>query len=488
MTQKMAIEDAGGDVYPVHSFDNMKSRRIFVARVLHFNDVLDAGKVQSSLTRLLEMGDWRKLGAQDKHKANLEIYVPKRFTADEPAFTFAHDSMGRTSIHNHSTAGRLHTLSSRATILPVSKRNCPFAAPANYPKTLDEMIRRRLPQLLVYITSFSDATLVSVVWPHTVSDACGILHLLQNWSLVMSDREDQVSSMLGALSDVNMELDKTEPVQENEELGLEEWRLSGWSMVQWIARFAWQWVRNPPVESRMLFVPRDVMTTLKARIQAEVADVPKQPGTDNFASEGDMLTAWVVHSIAASEGSKRPIAISSLYNMRARLPRLASSDGVYVQNLLSLTFTLVTTDELRGAVGPVALSHRRHLARQTTPGQLLSFARTQRRDIEATGNLRVLFGDTEAEPILFNNFLKLSFLTEVDFSAAVVQTGDASQERSNPPGTPLAYDYEVDSPPLRHLMTFWMLCKDHGGNYWFQGNLRARAWDEMERRLQELGG
>ncbi|ATY59998.1 alpha-1,2-mannosidase family [Cordyceps militaris] len=490
MTQR---EDADGDVYPVHIFDNLKLRRIFVARVLHFNDVLDAGKLQSSLTRLLEIGDWRKLGGlcveavDDKHKANLEIHVPKRFTAAEPAFTFAHNDMTRTSIHDHPTLSRLHPSSAaHAAILPVPKGKPPFAAPAGYPTTVDEMIRRRLPQLLVYTTSFRDATLVSVVWPHTVSDACGVLHLLRNWSLVVGGRQDHVSSMLGARSDIIVESDKAEPVEDREPLGLETWRLSGWPMVKWIARFAWRWARSPPVEPRTVFVPRDAMAALLARIQAEVAAMPTHAGAATFASEGDMLTAWIVHTISASEGCKRPMAVSAFYNMRPRLPR-AADGGVYVQNMLALTFALVTAAELRGPVGPVAVTHRRHVARQTTPAQVRSFARTQRRDVEATGSLRLLFGDAAADPILVNNFLKAGFLTEVDFGAAVVRTGDAARERSNPPGTAVAYDYDVDSPPLRRLMTFYMLGKDHAGNYWFQGNLRARAWDEMETRLTELG-
>lgn len=50
------------DVYPLHGFDATKQRRIFVTRVLRFNDVLDAEVLRTSLSRLLEVGDWRKLG------------------------------------------------------------------------------------------------------------------------------------------------------------------------------------------------------------------------------------------------------------------------------------------------------------------------------------------------------------------------------------------------------------------------------------------
>lgn len=51
--------------YPLHPLDNLSgTRNIFVSWVMRFNDVLDADKLHQSLSRLLEMGDWRKLGGR----------------------------------------------------------------------------------------------------------------------------------------------------------------------------------------------------------------------------------------------------------------------------------------------------------------------------------------------------------------------------------------------------------------------------------------
>lgn len=59
------------DVYPVHAFDDTKTLRgILIAWTLCFNDVLDADKLQSSLTELLEIGDWRKLGGRLQFNAS----------------------------------------------------------------------------------------------------------------------------------------------------------------------------------------------------------------------------------------------------------------------------------------------------------------------------------------------------------------------------------------------------------------------------------
>ena len=44
--------------------DAFKPNRVLVSWVMRFNDILDADKLRSSLARLLEIGDWRKLGGR----------------------------------------------------------------------------------------------------------------------------------------------------------------------------------------------------------------------------------------------------------------------------------------------------------------------------------------------------------------------------------------------------------------------------------------
>lgn len=56
---------SGDTVYPVHMLDESKTlREIVVAWTLRFDDVLDADKLHISLSRLLEIGDWRKIGGR----------------------------------------------------------------------------------------------------------------------------------------------------------------------------------------------------------------------------------------------------------------------------------------------------------------------------------------------------------------------------------------------------------------------------------------
>lgn len=52
-------------VYPVHLLDTAQDfRKLFLAYLFVFTDVLDAQKLADSLSELLAIGDWKKLGGR----------------------------------------------------------------------------------------------------------------------------------------------------------------------------------------------------------------------------------------------------------------------------------------------------------------------------------------------------------------------------------------------------------------------------------------
>lgn len=64
-------------IYPVYKLDNTKTfRSLILAWTLCFNDVLDAEKLRASLAKLLEIGDWRKLGGRLKLKVEGILIQP----------------------------------------------------------------------------------------------------------------------------------------------------------------------------------------------------------------------------------------------------------------------------------------------------------------------------------------------------------------------------------------------------------------------------
>ena len=72
------------EIYPVHMLDNTPTlKNIVVTWTLRFDDVLDADKLHDSLSRLLEIGAWRKVGGRLRLKVyhihvSINIYTTNR--------------------------------------------------------------------------------------------------------------------------------------------------------------------------------------------------------------------------------------------------------------------------------------------------------------------------------------------------------------------------------------------------------------------------
>lgn len=57
-------------VYPIHSLDDTKVNQCIVTWMMRFNDVLDPKRLNEALSKLLNIGDWKKLGGRLRYKVN----------------------------------------------------------------------------------------------------------------------------------------------------------------------------------------------------------------------------------------------------------------------------------------------------------------------------------------------------------------------------------------------------------------------------------
>jgi hypothetical protein len=74
----------GDDIYPAHMLDDTKTLRgIVVTWTLRFNDVLDPEKLHSSLSKLLELGDWKKVGG----RMRLNVSMPSIYFVTATEFS-----------------------------------------------------------------------------------------------------------------------------------------------------------------------------------------------------------------------------------------------------------------------------------------------------------------------------------------------------------------------------------------------------------------
>lgn len=387
-------------------------------------------------------------------------------------------------LQDHSVACRLPKATEGPSLQPITPEFRPFLARTNFP-TFEEIIQKNLPPMSVHITSFRDATLIALVWPHVMMDALGGHALLSAWSSVLAGREEEVPKLVGARKDAHREVLETSGDDINEEFELEKKRLQGRGLFKFQMRFLWEMTTNPNYERRVIYLPRESVLRLKKKIQTEIAEGAYGLQPKPFASEGDILTAWISRALSAAQPKPRPLVIFSFLNTRFRFPSLLKWGGVFVQNMVLATYSFLTAKQSQESVANIALSHRQQFTEQSTEKQTMHFMKTVFKDIDSGKSPRLLFGESDSLVLLTNNLFKAGLIQSVDFSPAIIRQGEPASERTNPPGTMVCY-YNEAIGKADNLNIFMMLGKDYGENCWFLGTFLPQTWQKIEEAIQEL--
>ncbi|KAI2476242.1 hypothetical protein Ptr902_12318 [Pyrenophora tritici-repentis] len=436
-------------VYPVHALDDTKTfRGALLTWSICFNDVLDADKLQQSLTKLLSIGDWKKIGGRLRLKEDgaLEIHAPWAFTADRPAFSYSYVNMDQ-AIEDHPVAQTIPKPNGSVAMWSAPKDFKELVSRPDTPATIEDLLAGDTPQVSLHITSFINATIVGFSWPHTLMDGMGLKHLVHGWSLVLAGRESEVPPLLGAKEDVLSTIaDATAHMRE--ESCMKSKQLKGLSKLAFGGKFIWDIMTNPAPEMRTLCLPKTVMAKLRLQVQQDIASASGGDGKDVFVSDGDVFTAWLIHTIATASPHPRPVTLTQGINARFRIPLLINAQGVFVQNMLAVGFTLYSPDVATGPIGQIAQSTRQQLAEQATEGQVIANIEAQR---VAGDPLAALYSDLNAVPIVTTNWGKGKFFHTVDFGPAVLRAG-----------------------------------KDHGDNHWVSLVMPGFVWANIEKNLKEL--
>ncbi|ORY68233.1 uncharacterized protein BCR38DRAFT_336233 [Pseudomassariella vexata] len=482
------------EVVPVHFFDNTQvNRQLFVCWTLRFDDVLNVDKVHDSLSRLLEIGDWRKLGGRLRMNdaGQLEIHIPRHFTKDRPAVRFSRTTF-EISMYEHPVASKLPRRMRNPSLQPGPEEFRTLAYREDMPMTLENHLCSDEPQLQLHTASFVDGTLVSLTWPHIMTDAMGLMELAKAWSLVMHGREAEVPPFLGLKEDPLATVGRTAPWPNNKEsLPLvARYELLGCSLLRALAWFVPTQLWWPAYTSKTIFLPASTVRKLRECCMKQVA-IDKEGGTMPFISENDVITAWLARTASAhlSTTAYPNILIQNVYDIRSRLSTLSQQSklvqitstsgrpGVFVQNLVAPTVTLLpTTQVLYRPLGRLALDFRSSIAEQVTEEQTEKLF-SMLRGSYATRGRAPIFGSPDAFWLLFTSWVKCNVCEEVDFGAA----GQGKR------GKPSYFHSFPVVPPWLAPNGFQVAGKDDDGNFWVVGNLQAGLWKNFEEELAILG-
>ncbi|OAA60171.1 alpha/beta hydrolase fold-3 [Cordyceps fumosorosea ARSEF 2679] len=483
-TPPASPDPAPFDIYPVHMLDNHKSaRNIMMQWIFRVDAQLDADKVRAALALVLETGDWCKLAGRLHYTkaGTLEIRVPHTFTDQEPPFTYTHRD--RTAEAFDDDELRRALPSGLPRIYPQTAEANAAIFTTDTPRTLQEHIKRGLPQLALAVTTFRDATLLELAWPHTVMDATGQRELLAAWSLALAGRAGEVRPLAGAGEDVARRVAGEECAEDGPPDVRRGRELVGLGKVLFFGRYLWRLATSGRADWRIFHLPRAVIRRWR---DGGVAELPRDPDTGRapFVSDGDLLCAWLVTLVAAGRSPQTRYVVAGSVNYRGRVPALR--DGVYVQNLLGLYFasipaaTVVSgSDDAAAAVvvARIALAHRREVALQTSEAQVLHQLRRRRADADAgrdQGAVPVYCAPDEVV-VMCNNLSGLRIGAAADFGPAVVPVPGGTGS-----GRVVSHHYLSSDDGNRPTPYFVCLDQDKDG-YWIRGNAAPETWEEIGR-------
>lgn len=470
---------ATDDVYPIHILDGIPAVSEHTPVVLmRFNEILDAHKMHQSLVRVLEREDWRKLSGRIRRdeKGQLQLRVPRPFTAERPAVRYTHETFDL-DIGEHPLGKQLPKTTEEPS-LQHSSYFGEFCWAPGAPGHLADYLRGDEPPIALRVTSFRDATLVAVSWSHVLTDAMGFANLVKAWCQTLAGRESEIAVV------ADPKVDAAAPIWEREPPVAEPYiwnamMLTGLKFFWFVICFVWELVYWRNVGARTLFLPAPFIARL--RKQAE-QDVPEGA----FISDGDILCVWLARLIVAVRQQSRPVTLLNVVDLRSRVPSVFEKDKIYLQNLSmpSITF-LNSSSMLSGSLGALALEVRQSISLQTTEAQISAIYRISMPHVKSKGNAP-LFGEPNAVLLPVSNWSKAKFLELIDFSPAVISTGTDSAVPQILSGKPIYMitSQVKQSPLIRN--TAVIIAKDYAGNYWVNLYMAEGMFATVEKYVQGL--
>lgn len=403
---------------------------------------------------------------------HLENHIPAEFTSDRPAVKYSHIEHAM-RIADHPVACQLPTPSPRVANWADADKLQTLSHLPGSPKSLDHYLHSDDSQLGLHIVSFTDATLVSLHWPHTLFDGMGKMALLNAWSLMLQGRHDEIPVTYAVDKDPLAELGRhpTEPHKLSEHL------MSFFDIVRYGVNNLYRLLFTT-LQRRVIYVPAPFLASLRENALQDLASRDEQT---LFLSEGDILCAWWARLSTAhlSRDSTRLVTLISAFSLRPALSGdLLRFSSTYISNAVGMIPVLLNAaDILNKPLSFVALQIRHSITELGQRGQVEAFASLWR---AARYRIPPLFGSSTMYTVAFSNWTKAK-LFETNFSAAVIK-----RKTSDP--KPLS---KVGKPSYIHHCRFGLVGlnllivvgKDAEGNYWLDGCTERAHWSRIEELL-----
>ncbi|ROW06247.1 hypothetical protein VPNG_08069 [Cytospora leucostoma] len=426
-------------------------------------------------------------------KRCLEIHIPKSFNSDRPALRFSHVAFDQ-NLSDHPLASRLPSATDGPSIQEGGDAFRHLSTQDRLPSTFEDYIYSDEPPLALHVVTFRDATIVSLNFPHALTDAVGLSALIRNWCRVLAGKEDEVDTLAqdDPLDNIGVSGGEDKAV---EEYVLNQHKLAGWCFLRFVLNFVLELIFGPKMQTRLIYLPRESVQTLRQKAMDDLPSNDKANSADStqkhekpFISEGDVLSAWGTKMVGLGLGKQsKAMVVMNVFELRSRLTSLFDQTAAHVENAFFVLTTIFKPYEAQTlSVGQIALRLRSSLVAQTSEPQIKALIGEQKASLQATGRPAV-FAEPRSILLPFSNWNKARFFDVIDFSPAVVP-GWPRRRVQTPVGKPVVFiSFDANPKPNpTHRNVFNILGKDLEGNYWITGMLSPATWAQVEKDVATL--
>ncbi|GKT93838.1 lysR family regulatory protein [Colletotrichum tofieldiae] len=469
-------------------------RMMIMSWSMCFHDVLDPDMLHASLSELLAVGNWRKLGGRPRltDDGKLELHIPETFNPSRPAVHFTTEP-NPSSVKSHPLASTIpsifspptHDLS-RPRILDTPSTLTPILAGPEAATTFADYTTTDRPLLSLHVITFTDATFVTITYPHSITDGMGRRELVENWCRVLAGKKEDVTPLADLAFDPMAKVAKSEKQRYDEPFLWEHKRLHGWGKLRFTFSLLWYLLTNR-IRQRNIFVPAASLKSLRQRAET---DLSQSPEAATRLSDGDILTTWLVR-LACSHVPKsspaQPIAISTALDLRGRLHEEdMSPDVAYVSNLVAYNWTSTTAlGFLHGPFGEAVALIRNSVRSQLTDAQVYASTRLTYNAVAESGSTNQ-FTEPNGFVVSVSNVSKARFHEVIDFSPAVVRVEGEDEEARPTPRGKIVWQCNTPRMRMHPPCLIYIQGKDHAGNYLAQMLVAERTWRIIEEVIREM--
>lgn len=421
---------------------------------------------------------------QSQDHGKLEYHIPARYDETRPAFIFTTTTYG-ININDHPLGSQLPKAGQDQSFLsPSSDFFTSIVCRPDSPRELADWIYTDRPQLDIHAALFQDATLLTISYLHTFSDAISRTNLFEAWIAVLRGHEEEVPAFVPYDHDPLYTLGKEAPRQSYRNLRR---LLSGLSLVIFGLRYMFEILWFPKLEEHPIRLPGRCVDQMRKTVLQELAITASRGTRKPFVSEGDVVVAWWVRTMikALKPAPDRTIMVMNVFNVWNLFPEwfphgaagLVGNSFFYSYTLLVASKVLQDTD-----LKYVASTNRTALMEHRTKQQVAAMTAIQRENFMKAAPV---VGDSKLLFMAATNQHKARYF-ETDWSAAVIAPGVPLSGRPHALGRP-SYVNDIEycrGYPTRNIVR--IIGKDAGGDWHLLFKARAGAWRVIHQELIDL--